>query len=278
MGGRQVDIDMALIRSVANMMNDSFLVLDHDLNLLFANDRFYYHFGIRPEKGARNLFEIAGGKLDLPGLREFLEQTKAQTSDCTNLDLESEVPGMGRSMLSFTARCIAFTGGRCSLLLVSIHDMTEWLRSLRDLAESEKRFAHFVEGIPLGVFIVDARGDPCFENRVFAMLTGKGKEDIKAALQESSLTGAIGAYRASTDEPYPPERDPLTRALGGMGTCVTDMELRRDGRSIFLEVTGAPIYDDQGEIAYAVAIYKDITISRSQGAAHVKKVAKGAPG
>ena len=77
------------------------------------------------------------------------------------------------------------------------------------------------------------------------------------------LSSVLGAFIAGTDRPYPGERDPLVRALVGEGSSVTDMELRpSDSRVIPVEVTGAPIYDDKGEVQYALAVYRDITDRR----------------
>jgi len=68
------------------------------------------------------------------------------------------------------------------------------------------------------------------------------------------------AFLKGTDNPYPADRVPIVRALAGERCTVDDMEIERlDGR-IQLEVWGAPVYDNQGKIKYAIATFADITL------------------
>jgi PAS domain S-box-containing protein len=72
--------------------------------------------------------------------------------------------------------------------------------------------------------------------------------------------------RDKDGNPYPPERSPLTRAL--QGEVVPDAESEDmlitalDGHERYLSATAAPIRDEQGQLAGAVFVYRDVTERR----------------
>ena len=67
---------------------------------------------------------------------------------------------------------------------------------------------------------------------------------------------------AGTDEPYPDVRMPIVRALEGHATVVADMELRRDGSAVPIEVWAGPVFDEAGRIDHAIAAFQDISARR----------------
>lgn len=124
------------------------------------------------------------------------------------------------------------------------------------LHESQTRLTQFLEAMPLGVFVVDGEGTPYLANYAAQQILGKGiVEDL--SLQDMSQT--CGIYLAGTDKLYPSHRMPLIRALAGEATSVTDMEVRRQDQTIPLEVRGIPIFDDRGDVSYAIAVFQDIS-------------------
>jgi len=67
---------------------------------------------------------------------------------------------------------------------------------------------------------------------------------------------------AGEDEPYPRDRSPVERALGGEQAKVDDMELSVDGRRVPLEVLASPIFDEDGQVQFAIAAIQDISERR----------------
>ncbi len=139
-------------------------------------------------------------------------------------------------------------------------EILERQKAEKALRESERRLVHFLDGLPLGVFVVDSAGEPLYENRAFQRLAGRSLKRLPDE-ERGGLSGPVpGARVAGTDLPYPGERDPLVRALGGEGASVTDMELSPPGGpAVPVEVTGAPVFNDLGEVQYALAVYRDIS-------------------
>jgi class 3 adenylate cyclase len=125
-----------------------------------------------------------------------------------------------------------------------------------EVKENQKRLAQFLEAVSVGVFVVDANGNPFYVNQTAQQILGKGI-DINASNQQ--LAEIYQVYLAGGKELYPKERDPLIRALEGQVTTVNDMEIYQFDKVVPIEVWGTPIFDDKGNISYAIVAFQDIT-------------------
>jgi adenylate cyclase len=135
------------------------------------------------------------------------------------------------------------------------------------LSASEIRLKQLLEAVPVGIFVVDNNGKPFYINSRAQQLLGK---TIIPNDTGEQLRDVYPAYLANSEDTYPPERDPIFRALQGESVNVDDMEIRQD-KIIPLEVWGRPIYDEKGKITYAIAAFIDIT-ERKQAEAERQKL------
>ncbi len=120
-----------------------------------------------------------------------------------------------------------------------------------ELRESERKLTQFLEAVPVGVFVVNSKGQPYYANQTAQKIAGKG---IVPSATLDQLEDVYQAYLANTEQLYPSERGAIARALKGERTTIDDMEIRRPDRTIPLEFTATPIYDEQGEITYAIEL------------------------
>jgi PAS domain S-box-containing protein len=121
-------------------------------------------------------------------------------------------------------------------------------------------FLQILETVPFGLFVLNGEGTPVYANSRAVEILGKG---ISPGTRIENLAESYAAYVAGTDEPYPIERMPIVRALAGERSSVSDIEIRRDDRVICLEVTGAPLLDAEGRVKHAIAVFHDVTVTRS---------------
>ena len=122
-----------------------------------------------------------------------------------------------------------------------------------------ERIAALVEALPVGVFILDRDGTAIYANGAAQKLLGRGIIPGDAA---DNLPEHFAAYRAGTNAHYPANEMPIVRALSGERTTADDMEVDRFGERVALEVTATPIFDEAGGVAFAVAVFQDITPRR----------------
>lgn len=123
------------------------------------------------------------------------------------------------------------------------------------LQESEKRLTQFLEALPIGIFTIDSQRQPYYANQTAQKILGKGIV--------SSTTSELGeiyqTYMEGTQKRYPDDESPIIRALNGESTTINDVELHLQDRITPLEVSATPIFDNKGEIIYAIAAFQDIT-------------------
>jgi PAS domain S-box-containing protein len=127
------------------------------------------------------------------------------------------------------------------------------------LRAGESQMTQFLEAIPVGIGIIDATGRPYYVNQRGIELMGKG---VDPAATPEQLSEIYQFYVTGTDQIYPTERLPIIRALSGDRTRIYDLEIRQNEATIPLEVWGTPVYDEQGNVIYAIAAFQDITERR----------------
>nr|WP_322711273.1 PAS domain S-box protein [Nostoc sp. ChiSLP03a]MDZ8212475.1 PAS domain S-box protein [Nostoc sp. ChiSLP03a] len=124
------------------------------------------------------------------------------------------------------------------------------------LRANESKITQFLEAIPVGIAIVDAAGRPYYANQRGNQIVGK---EIDPSLAPEQLTEAYQFYVTGTKQLYPTERLPAVQALRGERTWTDDIEIRQNNSTIPVEVWGTPVYDEQGNVSYAIVAFQDIT-------------------
>ncbi|MEH1922183.1 ATP-binding protein [Nostoc sp.] len=127
------------------------------------------------------------------------------------------------------------------------------------LCHSQSRLTQFLEAMPVGVFIIDAEGEPYYINQIGQQILG---QEGLAEVNTEKLSEVYQAYLAGTNQLYPSDRLPISRALLGESTRIDDMEIHRCGKITPIEILGKPIYDESGNLAFAIATFFDITQRR----------------
>lgn len=142
-------------------------------------------------------------------------------------------------------------------LTESFNRMAESLNSsFQALKESEQKFATFLDAVPVGVAVMDASGQVIAINEAGKKIAGQG---ALAGVPAAKLSEGYGMYLAGTDQLYPTEQLPGVRALQGETVLSEDLEIRRDGQSILVEVRATPVFDAEGNVIYAINAFADIT-------------------
>ncbi|MEG4520982.1 MULTISPECIES: adenylate/guanylate cyclase domain-containing protein [unclassified Microcoleus] len=135
------------------------------------------------------------------------------------------------------------------------------------LHENENRLTQFLEAMPIGVGVLDADGQPYYINRKAKEIFGKG---VVPDTSSQQLSEVYQLYQAGTNQKYPTENLPSVRALKGESATADDAEVHQGDKIIPLEIFATPIYDQQGNIVYAINTLQDIT-ERKEAEAERKK-------
>ncbi len=122
--------------------------------------------------------------------------------------------------------------------------------------ESEQRLTQFLEAVPVGVFVVDAAGQPYYANQAATRILGRLSHELERPVNAVLFSHL---HQAGTTCEYPLDRLPIVQALQGKSTAVDDVELHLEQGIVPIEVSASPILDEQGRIVYAIAAFQDIT-------------------
>ncbi len=154
------------------------------------------------------------------------------------------------------AYCVILAHG---LMLRSLHCTCCARRSLlpkTQLKETEETFSKFLDGLPVGVFVLDAHGRPTYANRTAEQILGRG---ISPQAGPEQLADTYHVFMEGTDHEYPIHKMPIVRALKGLSTEAEDMEIHRPEGIMSVQVWATPIFDQHGNITHAIAAFQDIT-------------------
>ncbi|MEP0969976.1 MULTISPECIES: AAA family ATPase [Cyanophyceae] len=187
----------------------------------------------------------------------YIQQNQIQSLLCLPLLNQSKLVGV--LYLGNQLAAGAFTPERLqvlNLLSTQAAIAIENAKLYSKLRTSESQMAQFLEAVPVGISVVDAEGRPYYFNQQATQLLGKGA--VPSATLDQ-LVEIYQGYLAGTSQKYPTEKLALFRALGGERTRTDDLEIHRDNTVIPVEVWGTPVFDEQGNVVYAIAAFQDIT-------------------
>ena len=125
--------------------------------------------------------------------------------------------------------------------------------------QNEKKLAQFLNAVPIGICAVDA------ESRL-AYINQNGQK----------ILGMDETERVIGEKIDPFDRQPIMRAFQGEKVTVDNFEIQRKDRIIPLEISATPIYNREGEIVYAIAIFQDITQRKQAEMERIKSAQKEA--
>jgi PAS domain S-box-containing protein len=127
------------------------------------------------------------------------------------------------------------------------------------LRAGESQMTQFLEAVPVGIGVLDATGRPYYVNQRGIELLGKG---IDPSITLDRLAEVYQVYMAGTDQSCSTEQMPIVRALRGERTRTDDLEIHQGDTVIPIEAWGTPIFDELGNVAYAITAFQDITERR----------------
>ncbi|MBD2215101.1 AAA family ATPase [Nostoc linckia FACHB-104] len=187
----------------------------------------------------------------------YIQQNQTKSLLCLPLLNQSKLVGV----LYLENRLVtgAFTAERSQLLnLLSTQAAIaiENAKLYSKLRTSESQMAQFLEAIPVGIGIVDATGSPYYANHRGIQLMGK---EIDPLVAPEQIAEVYQLYVAGTDRIYPTEQLPIIRALSGERTRVDDVEIHQNNATIPVEAWGTPVFDEHGNVVYAIVTFQDIT-------------------
>ncbi|NPD66815.1 PAS domain-containing protein (plasmid) [Lichenicola cladoniae] len=122
---------LALVEAIP----EPFVILDDKFCVVAANDPFYDTFQVDPTRAhGITLYDLDKPQWDIPDLHRFLETVVSQHTQISGIEVERDVPGLGRRVMLMSARKVDYARTTNSNTLLAFQDITE-----RRRAEAEKQ-------------------------------------------------------------------------------------------------------------------------------------------
>lgn len=206
------------------------------------------------------------GKRMMDQLRkELVDQNSftTQRRDQYTRDWKNQVRFMTVALLVLAGAIGALIGlyGRKLMHQVSeaYRDSNEALRVRAEHTyQSEQRIRTILQSIGDGVIACNAQGIIEDINDVACELTGWPEQGAR----NLPLTDVFRVISQSTREPVENPIDKIKRITRIVGLGRDTILIRRDGSEIFIDDSGAPIRDKQGNLVGFVLVFRDITIAK----------------
>jgi two-component system CheB/CheR fusion protein len=137
---------VAYTEAIVQTIRDPLVVLHTDLRVRTANKAFYNLFNLQQDIDGFYFFDLAGGLLDVPALRQQLQDTVMKGIEFQDFELTHHFRDLGEKTLLFNAMRMHNEGDKRARILLAIGNITERKRaelslynSLEQLRESEER-------------------------------------------------------------------------------------------------------------------------------------------
>lgn len=234
-------------QAIVETMRQPLVVMDDALKIVSINPAFETRFGVAEEKAiGQSVFDLAQGEWNSSDLRALLETLILDGQPFSDANLEHGLPGLAQRHLVMNGRKLTREGGRQSLILLAIEDVTVQRRAdviARQLAA-----------------IVDASNDAVFSTDLNGVITSwnPGAVDI-FGFSEAEI---VGQSMTVMNDPASAHLTPDCMAHFGQGGETLRYEvsrIRKDGTSVWVSETDSPLRDAAGVIFGASSIARNIT-------------------
>lgn len=196
----------------------------------------------------------------------YVIQNQSKSILCSPLLNQGKLSGL--IYLENTLTTGAFTSDRLELLKLLSSQATISIDNAKlyaELRSNESRLSQLLEAVPVGVAVIDKRGKSHYLNQRAQELLGKG---IIPDINYGKIAELYQNYVAGTKQLYPNDKLPMVKALRGEYATADDIEIHHGDRIIPIEAWGTPIFDEQGNVIYAIVAFQDITERRHAEAEH----------
>jgi two-component system CheB/CheR fusion protein len=114
---------------VFNTISEGVLILDKDLRMRSANNRFFQIFDLKEENIEGQLFfEFENRQWDLPTMREMLDQTIPKLGQCRQVQLTHTFKGVGEKTFLINCSRLFQKVHREQITLIAFEDITQYTK------------------------------------------------------------------------------------------------------------------------------------------------------
>ncbi len=237
-------------QAIVETIRQPLVVMDEALKIVSINPAFEKRFGVSEERAiGLSVFNLAQGEWNSSDLRALLETLILDGQPFSDANLDHGLPGHAQRHLVMNGRKLTREGGRQSLILLAIEDVTDQRRS--DVIA--RQLAAIVNASSDAVFSMDLNGLITSWNPGAVEIFGYSAADI------------IGQPMSVMNDPTSGQNPPDCLAQFAQGGETLHYELprlRKDGSTVWVSETDSSLRDGSGALLGASSIARNITDRR----------------
>ena len=237
-------------QAIVGTIRQPLLVMDDALTIVSVNPAFEALFTVDEAAATgKSVFDIAPGALKTPALRHLLDTLILDGHAFSDVEIDHQLPGLAPQQLMMNGRKLLREGGRPSLILLAMENVTDRRRGETDA----RNLAAIVDSSYDAIFSIDLNSTICSWNAGAVTIFG------------FSETEMIGQPISRLYDPASPDPAPDCLAqfrVGGENLHYEQPRLRKDGTSVWVSVTESPLRDAWGTLVGASGIARDMTERR----------------
>ncbi|HDR73209.1 MAG TPA: PAS domain-containing protein [Methanoculleus sp.] len=116
---------LGIDRRIVDTVREPLIILNRDLEVIFANRSFYATFRTPPEETVgQRIYDLGNRQWDIPELRRLLEEILPGKSTFRNFEVVHEFPGIGTRKMLLNARRLIPANNEEEFILLAIEEMT----------------------------------------------------------------------------------------------------------------------------------------------------------
>ncbi|MCS3796865.1 CheR family methyltransferase [Niastella sp. OAS944] len=245
--------------AIVQTIRDPLVVLHTDLRVRTANKAFYTLFNLKQDIDGYYFFELAGGLLDVPALRQQLKETVMKGIGFQDFELTYNFRELGEKTLLFNAMRMHGEGDKRARILLAIGNVTERKRAEESLRRSVEQFKESEERLRVAM---EAGKMGTWDWNIF-------KDEILWSTDHNIMFGIpvdqrSGSYAAFLEHVHPSDREHVREVLKKAIDTRRDfaMEMRSlhtNGRITWIAAFGRAFYNGQGKAHRMIGVVIDIT-------------------
>ncbi len=132
------------METLVEVARESFLILDHDLRVISANQVFYQNFQVSSEQTEKRLlYDLGNGQWNIPELRKLLEEILPQKKVVKDYEVSHIFEEIGRKTILLNARQI----DTVQLIILAMEDITVKNDLEKKLAITAEKLAMYTKGL-----------------------------------------------------------------------------------------------------------------------------------
>ena len=227
---------------------------------VFYNDAFSVQLGgMHPDALGQSARVVWKDAWPLVEQRLFATRSTGAVTDERSARIPIERDGLLEdSYWDFSYSPIYELDGTIAGVLNISHEITKEVIAERKLRASEQRSEQVLRSIGDAVIVTDAEANITRMNRVAEELTGWLERDA----QGQALSQVFHIVHADTRQIMENPAAKVQRLGTIVGLANHTILLRKDGREIHIDDSGAPIQDTDGKFTGIVLVFRDVTAQR----------------